>query len=271
MHSAASKVAGEKSEFSIAIVNYKTPELTKCCLQLLQEALRGAKAEVWVVDNNSADESTEYLKSLSWINFIERKFSDTGAVAHGRALDMVLERIDTEYLFLMHTDTFIYDPAVFEMMLKLMRKDEKVAAVGCLEQINRGVIRTWWRLGTRYLSHHSRRLKLALGIPSKEPKPYKEIYLKSFCALWNARIIKAAGLSFSMNDRIPGYELQDRLLASGYKVSLISPRKMFAYLDHVQAGTVSAIGGYGKQHRRVKAYQETLERVRKSLASAHES
>lgn len=64
-----------------------------------------------------------------------------------------------------------------------------------------------------------------------------------------------------MDDRVPGYTLQDRLSNLGYGIKCLSPRKIFRYLDHIQAGTVAAIGGYGTQHRRTTMYQETLKRL----------
>jgi GT2 family glycosyltransferase len=61
-----------KPPFSIVLVNYKTPELTRICLELLQEHVQKAGIAIWVVDNGSADASVEYLRSLDWINLIER-------------------------------------------------------------------------------------------------------------------------------------------------------------------------------------------------------
>jgi hypothetical protein len=81
--------------FSIAIVNYKTPDLTKICLDLLKKHIdAGLNAQVWVVDNNSQDESTTYLRSLDWIHLIVRDadYAEKGFVAHGQGLDSILEK-----------------------------------------------------------------------------------------------------------------------------------------------------------------------------------
>jgi GT2 family glycosyltransferase len=251
-----------KPPFSIVLVNYKTFDLTKICLDLLFEHVQQTNIPVWVVDNGSADESIEYLRSLQWINLIERDApaKEPGHIAHGKALDMALARIDTDYLFLMHTDTFIYDTQVFAMMMKYCTRDPNVAAVGCTEQLNRGTLRTLWRFTSRLFKHHYRRLKLTLGLRSKEPKPYRETHLKSFCTLWNSRLIKQHGLHFQIDDRVPGYELQDRMLQLGHKVEFLSPGKVFSYLDHVQAGTVAAAGGYAGNHRRTRMYRNMLKR-----------
>jgi len=113
--------------FSIALVNYKTPEVTKLCLELLHKALDVNKVPVWVVDNDSKDDSLAYLKSLDWIKLIERTpvANEHGFMAHGRALDMILERVDTDYLLLLHTDTLIYDVTVIKRMLEQLSKKSK--------------------------------------------------------------------------------------------------------------------------------------------------
>lgn len=247
--------------FSVVLVNYKTYELTKMCLNLLQQGLKHYDAEVWVVDNDSADQSTDYLRGLEWINLIERKpiQKEQGFVAHGEALDLVLERVETEFVFLMHTDTLIHDPEIFEIMLKNCCKKRDIYAVGCLEQIDRGFFRSYWRFATRFLSHQTRRLKLGLGFKSREPKPYKEVYLKSFFALWNVKKLKENKLKFLMENRIPGYEAQDRLASLGLDRVVMPTREIFGYLDHVEAGTVAANGGYHQGHRRLRNYRAILD------------
>lgn len=255
-------------KFSIAMVNYKTLELTKIALELLKKhidngELDADRVEVWVVDNHSQDASTEYLRSLDWIHLIERAPAgkEQGFEAHGRGLDMILSSIDTDYLFLLHTDTFIYEPSVFDMMLSYCLSDNKIAAVGCLEQLNRGYLRTAWRIGTRFIKHYSRRFRRFVGLPAREPKPYMEQYMKSFCTLWNVQLMKQYGYTFLMADRIPGYELQDRMKAHGYKFKYLSPMKLFQYLDHVEAGTVGLRAAYADSNRRVKRKKSILKKI----------
>ncbi|HEY0562763.1 MAG TPA: glycosyltransferase, partial [Methylophilus sp.] len=245
--------------FSIALVNYKTLDLTQNCLNFLQQhiaqgAFGAAKVDVWVVDNDSQDESTAYLRSLDWIHLIERKVTEKeeGFAAHGKGLDLIFAQINTDYLFLMHTDTFIYDAEVFARCLAVMLDDPKVAAVGCRHQLNRGYVRTAWRTVNGFFKYYSRQIKLALGLKAREPKPYIEPYIKSFFALWNVKLMKQLGLSFFMANRIPGYEIQDIFLKQGYHIHMVSPMKLFQYLDHVEAGTVGLVTGYSDTNRRAK-------------------
>lgn len=256
-----------KPKFSIAIVNYKTLELTKIALELLRDhfdsgALDEERVDVWVVDNDSKDDSTNYLRGLDWINLIERLSEglEEGFVAHGKGLDLILDSIETDYLFLIHTDTFIYDPSVFDWMLELCQSEGKVAAVGCLDQLNRGYLRSFWRVFSRFIKHYSRRLRLFLGLPARDPKPYLERYIKSFCSLWDVALIKKKGYHFLMANRIPGYEMQDLLKKEGYKIKTVSPMRLFKFLDHVEAGTVGLRAGYTDQNRRTKRKKSILEK-----------
>jgi len=253
----------QNPEFSIALVNYKTLELTKTCLNLLQQHLGNNRIPIWVVDNGSNDDSVAYLRTLDWIKLIERTPTEgeAGHIAHGKALDMILDSVDTDYLFLLHTDTFIFDKEVFAMMLNKCTKKPNTIAVGCTEQIDRGIIRTAWRFTSRVFKHYFRRLKIALHLPSKTPKAYRETHLKSFCTLWNSKLIKQHGLHFLMDNRVPGYTLQDRTTELGYNIEFISAHKLFKYLDHIQSGTVAATGGYSPTHRRTKMYNEITKRL----------
>jgi hypothetical protein len=71
-----------------------------------------------------------------------------------------------------------------------------------------------------------------------------------------------------MDDRVPGYTLQDRMTELGYAVEMLSPRKIFSYLDHIQSGTVAAAGGYESTHRRTKMYNNILKRLNKETGKA---
>ena len=254
-----------KPSFSIVLVNYKTPEVTAICLDLLKKAINVVEVPIYVVDNNSNDESLAHLKSLDWIRLIERKAEvpEVGFMAHGRALDLALEQVKTDYLLLLHTDTLIYNPKIIDILLEKISTNNQIAAVGCLEQVNRPAFATAWRVLVRAVKYYTRKAKVALGAKTREPRLFYEIYLKSFCTLWNVNVIRKHDMSFAMVDRIPGYEMQDQLRKLGYQFIAIPPREMFAYLDHIEAGTVAMVSALGQNHKRVKNYQEIVKKVKK--------
>ena len=251
--------------FSVVLVNYKTYELTRVCLELLREPARQIGFTVWVIDNNSGDESTAYLRSLDWIRLIERMppANEAGFLAHGRALDLALDQATTESLFLLHTDTFVHNPAIFKLMLDQCQK-KKVIAVGCLEQIYRGELGIYWRIVSRFLKHYARRARIAFGLKSRQPKPYLERYIKSFCALWNIKVMKEHGWRFEMGDANPSYVMQDRAIEAGYTIGKLAPRRVFKYLDHVESGTVSG-SGHNKRQRRIESYNLLLAQYQKKI------
>lgn len=255
--------------FSIALVNYKTLEVTSICLDLIRQAVNVHEVPVWVVDNNSADASLDYLKTLDWIHLIERKADapEVGYMAHGRALDMVLERVTTDYLLLLHSDTLIYDAKIITLLINALQANSHVAAAGCLEQVNRPAYATVWRKLVRGIKYYVRRAKVVAGLKTREPRLFYEVYLKSFCTLWNINIIKQHELSFAIVDRIPGYEMQDKLRELGYTFECMAPSEMFQYLDHIEAGTVSHVKGLGKNHKRVKNYLAILKKINAKSAN----
>ena len=73
--------------------------------------------------------------------------------------------------------------------------------------------------------------------------------------------MKQHGYSFLMADRIPGYELQDRLKSDGYQFKLLSPMKLFKFLDHVEAGTVGLRLSYSEMNRRVRRKNSILKKL----------
>jgi GT2 family glycosyltransferase len=97
-----------KNKATICIVNYKTVDFTKLCLRSIRKFTH-YPYEVIVVDNNSQDESLEYLKGLKWIRLLQR---DTigdlgGGYSHGAALQLGFENCTTEFFVSMHSDTFV--------------------------------------------------------------------------------------------------------------------------------------------------------------------
>ena len=85
-----------KAAATACIVNYKTLDLTRLCLRCVSKFARHPH-EVIVVDNDSRDESLEYLRSLNWIRLIERRTeggNPDGGHAHSAGLDLGLANPD---------------------------------------------------------------------------------------------------------------------------------------------------------------------------------
>ena len=90
----------DKPVITVIVPNYKTLDLTKLCLRSLRKYTDCSRIKVLVVDNDSNDESVEYLRTLDWITLVERKTTgESGPVMHAKALDMAMDMVDTELVF----------------------------------------------------------------------------------------------------------------------------------------------------------------------------
>lgn len=243
---------------SIVLVNYRSRRITAICLELIRTHINPADVDVVVVDNDSCDDSTEYLRQLDWIRLVERRADgpEKGFEAHGRALDLALAHVQTRAMVLFHTDTLLYDPRVIDVMLEHLV--DGTAAVGTIEQVSRPWYSSAWRVarrGTRYMWQSS---LLALGLRQLAPRPWRERHLKSFCSVWDTAVIRREGLQFSMGILNPGYVMQDELEARGYRFVRLSPSWVFRHLDHVQSGTVVELGRHEGNRRRTEQYRRLM-------------
>lgn len=121
-----------KGKATICIVNYRTLDFTRLCLRSIRRFTK-YPYEVIVVDNDSQDESLEYLKSLDWIRLIERRAEPGepgGGYAHGSGLNVGLENCNTEFFVSMHSDTFVQKDNWLTELISYFGDDENVACVG---------------------------------------------------------------------------------------------------------------------------------------------
>ena len=194
-----------KQKATICVVNYKTLDFTRLCLRSIRK-FTTYPYEVLVIDNDSQDESLDYLKSLSWIRLIERKgpTDSSGGYAHSAALDLGLENCDTEFFISMHSDVFIHKQNWLRSLLSYFNGDEDIACVGTgkieLERKWRAVLKKATDLRTF-------RRKLF-----RQPDPLGKYryYNRTICALYRTEILRREGLSFLMD--------RDKGLTSGKKL-----------------------------------------------------
>ena len=117
---------------TICIVNYKTLDMTRLCLRSIRKFTK-YPYEVIVVDNDSRDESLDYLRGLEWIQLIERKPSPGepgGGYAHAAALDMGLDKCNTEFFISLHSDVFVKQSGWLGDLMKRFNNAPKIACVG---------------------------------------------------------------------------------------------------------------------------------------------
>jgi glycosyltransferase involved in cell wall biosynthesis len=225
-----------QAKATICVVNYKTLDLTRLCLRSIRKFTR-PPYEVVVVDNDSQDASTEYLRSLKWIRLLERtdKTNDSsGGYAHAAALDMALEQTQTEFFVAMHSDTFVHQDNWLDDLLALFQNDPQVACVGG----GKVELTPAWEVWIKKLTDFKNLGRKLLQIP--DPLGLHRYYNRTVCSIYRTEVLKKEGLSFLM-DREKGltvgkklyFELADR----GYKTVELSDQFMKRYIYHLAHAT----------------------------------
>ena len=252
-------MSSHSEPFSILLVNYRTLRLTSLCMGLLKKHLDVQMNDIVVVDNGSDDESLDYLRSLDWITLVERTQSKGAPafISHGEALDEGLKHVKTSRVCLLHTDTFIHDPKVFDLLHSAL-DGSQVAAAGAKYQRHRRIHKRAFRIVKKASRYYTRKLLIGLRLSASEPKPYRDPYLKSFCCMWDVDLIRKTGLKFSTGSKNPGYEMQDTLQNEGFRFIDVGTAAMFRYLSHVQSGTVVEINRSILNKRRHSDYERIV-------------
>jgi hypothetical protein len=118
-------------DVSIVIVNYKTPDLLKACVQSIFETTKELLYEVIIVDNNSEDESEQIIKSLFpnviWIN------SGYNA-GFARANNIGIKNASGNYILLLNSDTIVNEHTLintFKDYIALEKSNQKIGFLGC--------------------------------------------------------------------------------------------------------------------------------------------
>jgi GT2 family glycosyltransferase len=112
---------------SIIIVNYNTEKLLKGCLESVYASANGTPLDIWVVDNNSRDNSMPMVKSqFPSVQVLENPSN----VGFSKANNMVISRSRSEYILLLNPDTLVMGDAI-ERMLTFMNKHPEVGIAGC--------------------------------------------------------------------------------------------------------------------------------------------
>ena len=121
---------------TIIIPQYKTFQVTQLCLRALKK-FSTLNIEVIVVDNNSADDSLEYLEKNKWIKLIKNEHAAIGGAGHKQALDIGIKAAKGEWILLFHSDTIVLKQGWDADLLNLMQQHpQAVGATSVVRDIN---------------------------------------------------------------------------------------------------------------------------------------
>ena len=114
-------------EVSVVIVSYNVSSYLDQALTTLREALEGITAEVFVVDNASADDSvTMVRRKHPWVSLVENDRNLGFASANNQAL----ARATGEFVLLLNPDTVLRRDTV-ATMISFFREHPEAGAAGC--------------------------------------------------------------------------------------------------------------------------------------------
>ncbi|MFA5554212.1 MAG: glycosyltransferase [Phycisphaerae bacterium] len=221
---------------TICIVNYKTLDFTRLCLRSIRK-FTNYPCEVVVVDNDSKDESVEYLRSLKWIRLIERPHqpgSPRGSVDEGSALDLGLANCNTEFYVAMHSDVFVLKQGWLTELISHFKSDSRIACVGS----GKIELTPGWQVLLKKCTDLRALIRWATNTPLE--KQLWRYYNRSICCLFRTEVLRHEGLSFLMSNSegfTAGQKLYLELVDRGYKTVELKPSLMGRYIVHLAHAT----------------------------------
>lgn len=115
------------TDVSIIIVNWNTKDLLARCLRCVQETVKQARCEIYVVDNASSDGSPEMVR---------RDFPDVKLIANSenvgfaRANNQAMRVCQGRYILLLNSDAFVKAHTI-DAMVRFMDAHPEAGMAGC--------------------------------------------------------------------------------------------------------------------------------------------
>lgn len=114
-------------DISVVIVNYNVKDYLYQCLKSIQHSTKSLNVEVIVVDNNSTDDSVEFLEPL-FPEYLFLKLPDN--LGFASANNIGIEKSKGKYVLILNPDTILEDNTL-DVMFKYMEEHNEVGIAGC--------------------------------------------------------------------------------------------------------------------------------------------
>ena len=119
--------ANMNTDLSVVVVSYNTKEMTEACLASLFNNVGNLRAQVILVDNNSADGSVEMVKEkFPNVELIENSDNRGFAVANNQGFEISTGK----FVLLLNSDTVVLGD-VLEKSVGYLKNRADVGAMGC--------------------------------------------------------------------------------------------------------------------------------------------
>lgn len=113
-------------KLSVIIVNYNVRYFLEQCLLSVQRAIEGLDAEVFVVDNNSADDSVAVVRQrFEWVQLI----ANTNNPGFSKANNQAIKQATGAYILLLNPDTVVPEDC-FRKCLSYLDEHPNTGALG---------------------------------------------------------------------------------------------------------------------------------------------
>ena len=247
-------------EVTILVPNYKTPDITRICLRLLRRHTDPQRVDVIAIDNDSADASLDYLRSLSWIRLIERPpaADDTPPLSHSRALDLALTQVDTPFVLSIHTDTFVRRDDWLDFLLEPFRDNPQVAGVGSWKLETKTGVQ---QLGRRVEQFWKESAYSLTGRRAYDPVRFDPSlrYLRSHCAMYRMDVIRTLGTGFSDGNAVAGRVMHRKMVEAGYRMIFLESERLGRYVDHLNHATMVLNPDLGSKDATVRSGRKRIQ------------
>jgi GT2 family glycosyltransferase len=225
-----------KGKATIGIVQYKTLDFIRLCLRSIRK-FTSYPYEVIVVDNDSRDESLDYLRKLKWIRLLERKpqpDEQGGGYAHAAALDVAFAHCNTEFFVSLHSDVFVKRSGWLADLIRYFGNDERIACVGT----GKIELQPAWRIWLKENLDFNALLRRLLRTP--DPLHRYRYFNRTIYSIYRTDVLRREGLTFSMGKKegmTAGRKLYFDLLDKDYKTVELPQRFVGNYVVHLAHAT----------------------------------
>lgn len=112
-------------DITISIVTYNSADEINILLDSIKACSSFKKIDVFVIDNNSSDNTVEIIKkNYDWVKIIENKEN----LGFGKAHNLVIRNVNSKYHIIANPDIQIFEDTI-EKAISFLKTDDNIAVV----------------------------------------------------------------------------------------------------------------------------------------------